>query len=220
LFFGIVICICLIHSIALYQHLQDRVLLASLLPAPVLVIRSPTGLDLSKIQTVLLQLGYQPDMLLYADNVLSAQSMITEHLPNLILYHATITSEISLIHQLKQQSPYPPGITIFNTDSTALIYSSSLSGADSYMLHHDSLPQFAESLKIVLRGGAYIHTELADYILHQPIAKTCLNFAELQLLKVLSQHQSQVERQNQLQMRDYQMYSRVKHIYRKLFRLS
>ena len=78
--------------------------MASLLPAPVLVIHSSTGLDLSKIQTVLLQLGYQPDMLLYADNILSAQSMITEHLPNLILYHAATTSEISLIHQLNNEA--------------------------------------------------------------------------------------------------------------------
>ena len=194
--------------------------MASLLPAPVLVIRSPTGLDLLKIQTVLLQLGYQPDMLLYADNMLSAQSMITEHLPNLILYHAATTSEISLILQLKQQSPYPPVIAIFNTDSIATIYSALLSGADSYMQHHDSLQQFAESLKIVLRGGAYIHTELADYILHQPSAKTCLDFAELQLLKVISQYTLQAERQNQLEMKDYQIYSRVKHIYRKLVRLS
>lgn len=194
--------------------------MASLLPAPVLVIRSPTGLDLLKIQTVLLQLGYQPDMLLYADNMLSAQSMITEHLPNLILYHATTTSEISLIRQLKQQSPDTPVIAIFNTNSTALIYSALLSGADSYIQHHDSLPQFAESLKIVLHGGAYIHTELADYILHQPSAKTCLDFAELQLLKVISQYTLQAERQNQLEMKDYQIYSRVKHIYRKLVRLS
>ncbi|ENU63171.1 response regulator transcription factor [Acinetobacter lwoffii] len=194
--------------------------MASLLPAPVLVIRSPTGLDLLKIQTVLLQLGYQPDMLLYADNMLSAQSMITEHLPNLILYHAATTSEISLIRQLKQQSPDTPVIAIFNTNSTALIYSALLSGADSYIQHHDSLPQFAESLKIILHGGAYIHTELADYILHQPSAKTCLDFAELQLLKVISQYTLQAERQNQLEMKDYQIYSRVKHIYRKLVRLS
>ena len=194
--------------------------MASLLPAPVLVIRSPTGLDLSKIQTVLQQLGYQPDMLLYADNMLSAQSMITEHLPNLILYHAATTSEISLIHQLKQQSSDTPVIAIFNTNSTALIYSALLSGADSYIQHHDSLPQFAESLKIILHGGAYIHTELADYILHQPSAKTCLDFAELQLLKVISQYTLQAERQNQLEMKDYQIYSRVKHIYRKLVRLS
>ena len=194
--------------------------MASLLPALVLVIHSSTGLDLSKIQSVLLQLGYQPDMLLYADNMLSAQSMITEHLPNLILYHAATTSEISLIRQLKQQSPDTPVIAIFNTNSTALIYSALLSGADSYIQHHDSLPQFAESLKIILHGGAYIHTELADYILHQPSAKTCLDFAELQLLKVISQYTLQAERQNQLEMKDYQIYSRVKHIYRKLVRLS
>lgn len=194
--------------------------MASLLPAPVLVIRSPTGLDLSKIQTVLLQLDYQPDMLLYADNMLSAQSMITEHLPNLILYHAATTSEISLIHQLKQQSPDTPVIAIFNTHSTALIYSALLSGADSYMQHQNSFSEFAESLKTVLRGGAYVNTELADYLLHQPSVKACLNFAELQLLKVLSQHQSQTERQDQLQMKNYQIYSRVKYIYRKLFRLS
>lgn len=194
--------------------------MASLLPAPVLVIHSSTGLDLSKIQTVLLQLGYQPDMLLYADNMLSAQFMITEHLPNLILYHAATTSEISLIRPLKQQSPDTPVIAIFDTNTTALIYSALLSGADSYMQHQNSFSEFAKSLKTVLRGGAYIHTELADYILHQPIAKTCLNLAELQLLQVLSQHQSQAERQDQLQMKDYQMYSRVKNIYRKLLKLS
>ena len=194
--------------------------MASLLPAPVLVIRSPTGLDLSKIQTVLQQLGYQPDMLLYADNMLSAQSMITEHLPNLILYHAATTSEISVIRPLKQQSLDTPVIAILNTHSTALIYSALLSGADSYMQHQNSFSEFAESLKTVLRGGAYVNTELADYILHQPIAKTCLNFAELQLLQVMSQHQSQTERQNQLEMKNYQMYSRIKHIYRKLVRLS
>lgn len=194
--------------------------MASLLPAPVLVIHSPTGLDLSKIQTVLLQLGYQPDMLLYADNMLSAQSMITEHLPNLILYHAATTSEISLIHQLKQQSPDTPVIAIFNTNSTALIYSALLSGADSYMQHQNSFSEFAESLKTVLRGGAYIHTELADYILHQPSVKACLNFAELQLLQVMSQHKLQAERQDQLEMKDYQIYSRIKPIYRKLARLS
>src|SRR5690606_19895502 len=108
----------------------------------------------------------------------------------------------------------------FNTNSTALIYSALLFGADSYMQHHDSLPQFAESLKTVLRGGAYIHTELADYILHQPSAKACLNFAELQLLQALSQHKSQAERQDQLEMKDYQIYSRVKHIYRKLLKFS
>lgn len=88
------------------------------------------------------------------------------------------------------------------------------------MQHQNSFPEFTESLKTVLRGGAYIHTELADYILHQPIAKTCFNLAELQLLHILSQHKSQAERQNQLEMKDYQMYSRVKHIYRKLVRLS
>ncbi|ENW24895.1 hypothetical protein F925_01551 [Acinetobacter lwoffii NCTC 5866 = CIP 64.10 = NIPH 512] len=190
--------------------------MASLLPAPVLVIRSPTGLDLSKIQTVLLQLGYQPDMLLYADNMLSAQSMITEHLPNLILYHAATTSEISLIHQLKQQSSDTPVIAIFNTDAIALIYSALLSGADSYMQHHDSLPQFAESLKIVLRGGAYIHAELAEHILYQLTGKPCLKVTELQLLRLLSQQKPPVDIQHQLQLTDYQMYAQVKQIYRKM----
>ncbi len=59
--------------------------MAALLPAPVLVIASFTDLNLSKTQTVLQQLGYQPDMLLYADNFQSAQEMIAEHLPNLHL---------------------------------------------------------------------------------------------------------------------------------------
>lgn len=190
--------------------------MASLLPAPVLVIALPTDLDLSKSQTVLQQLGYLPDMLLYADNRLSAQSMMIEHLPNLILYHVSTAADISLISQLKQQSPDTPVISIFNNASTALIYSALLSGAESYMQHQDSISERCESLKIVLRGGAYIHAELTHYILYQPATQTCLNLAELQLLQGLSQQQSQAERQNLLQMMDYQIYARVKQIYRKL----
>ena len=190
--------------------------MANHLPAPVLVIALPTDLDLSKSQTILLQLGYQPDMLLYADNGRAAQSMMTEHLPNLILYHISTPADICLISQLKQQNLDTPVLAIFHSASTALIYSTLLSGAESYMPHQDSISECCESLKIVLRGGAYIHAELAHYLLHQPATQTCLNLAELQLLQGLSQQQSQTERQNLLQMRDYQIYARIKQIYRKL----
>lgn len=194
--------------------------MAALLPAPVLVIASSTDLDLSKTQTVLQQLGYQPDMLLYADNFQSAQEMIAEHLPNLILYHLTEASQIHFIGQMKRHTPNTPVVAVLKSESTALIYSAILSGANSYIQPQASFIQFAESLKIVLRGGAYIHAELAEHILYQPSVKACLNFAELQLLQVMSQHKSQTERQDQLQMKNYQIYSRVKYIYRKLFRLS
>src|SRR5690606_41830515 len=102
----------------------------------------------------------------------------------------------------------------------ALLYSAFVSRADGHMRQMNASLVDAVILKTVLLGGASIHTELADYILHKPRAKTCLILAEVQLLKVISQHTLQAERQNQLQMKDYQMYSRVKHIYRKLVRLS
>ncbi len=150
--------------------------MAALLPAPVLVIASFTDLNLSKTQTVLQQLGYQPDMLLYADNT--------------------------------------PVVAVLKSESTALIYSAILSGANSYIQPQASFIQFAESLKIVLRGGAYIHAELAEHILYQLTDKTCLKVTELQLLHLLSQQKTPVD--IQLQLTDYQMYAQVKQIYRKL----
>lgn len=190
--------------------------MAALLPAPVLVIASSTDLDLSKTQTVLQQLGYQPDMLLYADNFQSAQEMIAEHLPNLILYLLTEASQIHFIGQMKRHTPSTPVVAVLKSESTALIYSAILSGANSYIQPQASFIQFAESLKIVLRGGAYIHAELAEHILYQLTDKTCLKVTELQLLRLLSQQKPPVDIQHQLQLTDYQMYAQVKQIYRKM----
>lgn len=190
--------------------------MAALLPAPVLVIASFTDLNLSKTQTVLQQLGYQPDMLLYADNFQSAQEMIAEHLPNLILYHLTEASQIHFIGQMKRHTPNTPVVAVLKSESTALIYSAILSGANSYIQPQASFIQFAESLKIVLRGGAYIHAELAEHILYQLTDKTCLKVTELQLLRLLSQQKPPVDIQHQLQLTDYQMYAQVKQIYRKM----
>lgn len=190
--------------------------MAALLPAPVLVIASFTDLNLSKTQTVLQQLGYQPDMLLYADNFQSAQEMIAEHLPNLILYLLTEASQIHFIGQMKRHTPSTPVVAVLKSESTALIYSAILSGANSYIQPQASFIQFAESLKIVLRGGAYIHAELAEHILYQLTDKTCLKVTELQLLRLLSQQKPPVDIQHQLQLTDYQMYAQVKQIYRKL----
>ncbi|WP_180076024.1 response regulator transcription factor [Acinetobacter sp. YH12106] len=190
--------------------------MAALLPAPVLVIASSTDLDLSKTQTVLQQLGYQPDMLLYADNFQSAQEMIAEHLPNLILYHLTEASQIHFIGQMKRHTPSTPVVAVLKSESTALIYSAILSGANSYIQPQASFIQFAESLKIVLRGGAYIHAELAEHILYQLTGKPCLKVTELQLLRLLSQQKPPVDIQHQLQLTDYQMYAQVKQIYRKM----
>lgn len=190
--------------------------MAALLPAPVLVIASSTDLDLSKTQTVLQQLGYQPDMLLYADNLQSAQEMIAEHLPNLILYLLTEASQIHFIGQMKRHTPSTPVVAVLKSESTALIYSAILSGANSYIQPQASFIQFAESLKTVLRGGAYIHAELAEHILYQLTGKPCLKVTELQLLRLLSQQKPPVDIQHQLQLTDYQMYAQVKQIYRKL----
>ena len=190
--------------------------MAALLPAPVLVIASFTDLNLSKTQTVLQQLGYQPDMLLYADNFQSAQEMIAEHLPNLILYLLTEASQIHFIGQMKRHTPSTPVVAVLKSESTALIYSAILSGANSYIQPQASFIQFAESLKIVLRGGAYIHAELAEHILYQLTDKTCLKVTELQLLRLLSQQKPPVDIQHQLQLTDYQMYAQVKQIYRKM----
>ncbi|HJE54509.1 DNA-binding response regulator [Acinetobacter sp. 18QD2AZ41W] len=190
--------------------------MAALLPAPVLVIASSTDLDLSKTQTVLQQLGYQPDMLLYADNLQSAQEMIAEHLPNLILYLLTEASQIHFIGQMKRHTPSTPVVAVLKSESTALIYSAILSGANSYIQPQASFIQFAESLKTVLRGGAYIHAELAEHILYQLTGKPCLKVTELQLLRLLSQQKPPVDIQHQLQLTDYQMYAQVKQIYRKM----
>lgn len=194
--------------------------MATPLPVPVLLIGSSADFGLSKIQSVLQHLGYQHDMLLYAEHIRSAQDRIIEHLPNLILYLVNQASALHAIPQIKQYNHSTPVVALLHADTPALIYTAILCGANSYMQQQDSLLQFSESLKIVLRGGAYIHAELAGYILQQLSDKTCLNVAELQLLQLFSQQKMPAEIQHQLQLPEYQLYAKVKQIYQKLLMSS
>src|SRR5690606_14180675 len=151
-------------------------------------------------------------MLLYADNLQSAQEMIAEHLPNLILYLLTEASQIHFIGQMTRHTPSTPVVAVLKSESTALIYSAILSGAHSYIQPQASFIQFADSLTTVSRGRACSPAELAEQLLYRLTAKRCRGVAALQRSRRRRQQKPPGDIPHPLQPAAYQMYARVKRI--------
>lgn len=194
--------------------------LAMMLPVPILVVRPSTEINLSKMNAVIHALGYRQEMVLYAHHENEAATIIEKHLPNLILYLITDPTHISFISQLKQKKYSDHFIAVILVESAPLIYSALVSGIDSYILLEQPIDQMSETLKIALRGGAYIHADVANYLLQQmnlnPILKAKINEKEQQLLALFAQNLCLSEILNSVQMHDFQVHHMIHHIYRKI----
>lgn len=191
-----------------------------ILPVPVLIVRPSLQIDLSKVNTLIHDLGYMPDMVLYADHPHAASLIIEEHLPNLIIYLIEKKSDLDFIAQLKQNLDHNHFIAVIVTASSPLIYSALRSGIDSYILEEHPITEMLETLKIALRGGAYLHTDLAHYLLEQieidPTLKSKINTNEQQLLSLFSQNLSIQDTLKSLQLHDFQVHHMIRKIYKKI----
>lgn len=194
--------------------------LAMMLPVPILVVCPSAGIDLSKINAVIQALGYRQEMVLYAHHENEATLIIEKHLPNLILYIITDPTHVSFISKLKQKKYSDHFIAVIVIESAPLIYSALVSGIDSYILLEQPIEQMSETLKIALRGGAYVHADVANYLLQQmnlnPILKAKINAKEQQLLALFAQNMPLSEILNTVQMHDFQIHHMIHNIYRKI----
>lgn len=194
--------------------------LAMMLPVPILIIRPSADLDLSKIDAVIQALGYHQDMVLYADHEHDAAAIIEQHLPNLILYGVASPAHVKFISRIKQKLYNDQFITVVALSSASLIYSALLHGIDSYLLLEQPIEDLSESLKIALRGGAYLHSDVAHYLLDQihqnSVLANKINPQEQQLLSLFAQNMPFEQILQHLQSHDFQVHQMVRQIYRKI----
>lgn len=189
--------------------------MASFLPAPVLLVQPyPPPLS-SNLDLALLQLGYQPDMLSYTDH-LSAQSHIEQYLPNLVLYEIHEKAQLKNLHTIQARIQIPHLIVVLADDSPEMINLFLSSGVDRYLIASHPASKIVAGLKIILRGGSYLHPELARYLVSQGTKIHLLNQTEVQMLKYFSQDLTLAEIQNRLSLHDYQIYAAIRRIYQKL----
>lgn len=191
-----------------------------MLPVPILVVRPSAQIDLSKVNAVINGLGYSPDMVLYADHAQAAAQLIEEHLPNLIIYVVEHQRHLDFISELKQKLHHDHFIAVIVVASAPLIYSALKSGIDSYILQEQPVSQMSETLKIALRGGAYLHADLAAYLLKQTQTeahlKAKLDLKEQKLLNLFSQNLDFKEILKSLEMLDFQVHHMIRKIYQKI----
>lgn len=191
-----------------------------ILPVPILIVRPSSQIDLSKVNILINDLGYMPDMVLYADHPNAASLLIEEHLPNLTIYLVEQQSHLDFISQLKQKLDHNHFIAVMVTASPPMIYSALRSGIDSYVLQEHPITQMSETLKIALRGGAYLHADLAHFLLEQikidPLLKSKINTNEQQLLSLFSQNLTLEDILKTLQLHDFQVHHMIRKIYQKI----
>lgn len=188
-----------------------------LLPMPLLVVCPESSLNPPQLKQVLQDLGYQSDMLVYAFDQHQTTTMIIEHVPNLVLYVIRNHNDLSHLSAIRSKNPHSHLIAAFTIDSTKLILASLQCGIDSYILLTDTKEKISESLKIALRGGAYLDASMANCLISKIEQQHIrLNENEQTLIGFISQDRKLDEIQTAMGLSGYQIYASIKLIYRKL----
>ncbi|MDR0225944.1 MAG: response regulator transcription factor [Burkholderiaceae bacterium] len=202
-------------------------LLESTLPAPVLVVEDEP-LIRQRLSTVLAQLGYQDDAVLFAASLAQARACLAEQPVALALVDLGLPdgSGIDLINQMRQADP-AVGILVISAWSTEdAILAALRAGATGYVLKERDDLEVSLSIRSVLRGGAPIDPFIARRVIAelQPAAasptgldaESMLSARESQILRLVAEGLTNREIAEQLHLSRYTVECHIKHIYRKL----
>lgn len=199
-----------------------------ILPVPVLTIRQGRITPALQqhnmlLQVILKDLGYPDELVLSAESEDSAAQAITEHLPNLIFYRVADHSNLHFIQQIKNLYPSCCLISIHENEAAPNeILKAVQNGADAYLLSGTPAEQLFQQIKCILRGGAVLHPEFAKLLQEQLISKhnqeinLIFNSVEIQIMEQISQPSSEVQAALALNLSEYQVYSFIKNIFRKI----
>ncbi len=200
----------------------------SSLPAPVLVVEDEP-LIRERLQGVLLQLGYTPDMLVTAATLAEARACVAADPVALALVDLGLPdgSGIELIGELRAADP-ALGILVISAWSTEdAILAALRAGATGYVLKERDDLEVTLSIRSVLRGGAPIDPFIARRIIAEmqppPAAdappepmEEALTAREHQILRMVAEGLSNREIAEGLYLSRHTVECHVKHVYRKL----
>ena len=199
----------------------------STLPAPVLVVEDEPLLQ-QRLRTLLLQLGYAPDALVFAASLAEARAFLAVQPVALALVDLQLPdgNGRELIEQLRADDPGLGILVISAWSSEDAILGALRAGATGYVLKERDDIEVMLSIRSVLRGGAPIDPFIARRILDLLPAQTAqppleplgeaLSAREAQILRLVADGLSNREIAEQLFLSRYTVECHAKRIYRKL----
>ena len=204
--------------------------LESILPAPVLVVEDEPLLQ-QRLCSVLLQLGYAQDALVFAGTLAEARACLAAQPVALALVDLQLPdgSGMALIEQMRADDPGLGILVVSAWSSEDAILGALRAGATGYVLKERDDIEVSLSIRSVLRGGAPIDPFIARRILEllplpavaapaaEPVDQgEALSERERQILGLVADGLSNREIAEQLFLSRYTVESHVKRIYRKL----
>jgi len=180
------------------------------------------------LKMILINLGYPNELIMSTGNLAEAELWLQQHLPNLIFIDVGIDpiAKLNFIKKLKHIHPDTYVIAILAQQQTALLFDAIQSGAQGYVFHHHTDIEIINNIKSILRGGAPIHHDLAQYILSRQVKtiknKTVLTFTpiEYEILNLISTGLNSQQVADQTDIPLYKIEGNIKNTYKKIASLK
>jgi len=204
----------------------------AVLPVPVLIVEDEYVIQ-RRLKIILSNLGYQDDVLLFANTVKEAYAVLQQQPIALALVDLGLPdgSGISIIEKIREQDAQALILVVSAWSTQDSLFRAIQAGATGYVLKERDDVEVALAIRSILRGGAPIDPFVAREILKQisiptisgtveqnrPAAdQETLPQREQEILSLVAQGLSNREIAEQLCVSRYTVESHIKHIYRKL----
>ncbi len=202
------------------------------MPVPVLIVEDEYVIQ-RRLKIILTNLGYNEDVLLFANTVKEAYSIVQQQPIVLALVDLGLPdgSGISIIEKIREQDAQALILVVSAWSTQDSLFRAIQAGATGYVLKERDDVEVALAIRSILRGGAPIDPFVAREILKQisiptisgtveqnrPAAdQETLTQREQEILSLVAQGLSNREIAEQLCVSRYTVESHIKHIYRKL----
>lgn len=199
-----------------------------ILPVPVFILEDDVMMQ-QRLKQVLLDIGYTTDVLIFAQTLSQAMTILKEHPISFALVDLGLPdgNGIDFIQTLRQQDTTTPILVISAWSTQETILNAIQAGATGYILKERDNFEITLSIRSVLRGGAPIDPFIAQQILSRISFITkekdtvtepndLLSSREFQILDLVAQGMSNREIADFLHLSKYTIECHIKHIYRKL----
>ena len=204
----------------------------AVLPVPVLIVEDEYVIQ-RRLKIILSNLGYQDDVLLFANTVKEAYAVLQQQPIALALVDLGLPdgSGISIIEKIREQDAQALILVVSAWSTQDSLFRAIQAGATGYVLKERDDVEVALAIRSILRGGAPIDPFVAREILKQisiptisgtveqnrPAAdQETLTQREQEILSLVAQGLSNREIAEQICVSRYTVESHIKHIYRKL----